>query len=287
MKLALLGVLFLSLAATGCAKDLITGKKTYNWFSLKTDVKLGRQVMGSQLQALKEKEKTVDKKADPRMFRKVKRISEKIAKISHVPDFPWEVHLADVDVVNAWCAPGGKIMVYSGLYEHKKALVNRHKTDELAAVLGHEIAHATARHVTESLSRNYSVLFIGQAAMTAISASGSGLATNIFNEVYVQGINLFVPAYSRKNESEADRIGLFYMARAGYNPQAAVDLWYRACKQKGDRLSVYASHPSSCQRAKNLETLLPQATDLYRQVKRGKKLPAPPEVPQFPKSQKS
>lgn len=263
----------------GCAKDLITGKKTYNWFSLETDAKLGKQVISEQLKALQKKEKPVDEKADVPMYRQIKEVSEKLAKISHVPQFPWEVHLAKVDIVNAWCAPGGKIMVYSGLYDHKEALVDRKKRDELAAVLGHEMAHATARHVTESLSRNYSLLFIGQAALTAISASGSGLATDIFNEVYVQGMNLFIPAYSRANEAEADRIGLFYMARAGYRPQAAVDLWYRACKQKGDRFSIYASHPSSCQRAKKLEQLLPAAEELYQKVKRGEAVPSPPVIP--------
>lgn len=249
---------------SGCGKDFITGKKTYNWFSLRTDVRLGQQVMSSQLKALKKKKKSLDGSVDTHMYGSIKNISNKIANISHIPKFPWEVHLAQVDVVNAWCAPGGKIMVYSGLYNHKNALVRKGNEDEMAAVLAHEAAHATARHVTESLSRNYSFLLAGQIALSAITATGSQLATDMFSEIYTQGVNVFIPAYSRKNESEADRIGLFYMARAGFNPQAAVDVWYRACKKKGgDRTSAYASHPSSCSRAKALEKLLPQAKELY------------------------
>ncbi len=265
----------------GCVRDPITGKKTYNWYSIKNDAKLGDQVMTAQLQALDKKKKPIDAKADPKMYKKMKKIAFDIAAVSHVRTFPWEFHLAEVDVVNAWAAPGGKIMVYSGLYNHKKkALVNPKNKHEIAAVLGHEIAHATARHVTESISRNYSILLVGQAAMSAISASGSTLATNIFHNVFVSGMNIYVPTYSRKYEAEADKIGLFYMAAAGYDPTAARDLWYRACKKRGDRTSIYASHPSSCARAQKLEGYLPEATALYKRVKRGEKVPIPPHIPE-------
>jgi predicted Zn-dependent protease len=270
----------LILFAAGCVKDPVTGKSTYNWFSLKTDVKLGEDVMKQQLKALKKKKKAIDKAADPAMYKTMREVAFDIAAISHIREFPWEFHLAEVDVVNAWAAPGGKIMVYSGLYEHEKeALVNPKRVDEMAAVLGHEIAHATARHVTESISRNYSILIVGNVALSAVSASGSTTATNIFHDVFVSGMNIFVPSYTRKNESEADKIGLFYMARAGYDPSAARDLWYRACKKRGDRFSIYASHPSSCSRAKDLEKYLPEANELYRRVKAGEKVEAPPHIP--------
>lgn len=277
------GILIVTLAlfVTSCAMDPVTGKKAYNWYSLKTDAKLGDQVMTSQLKALNKKKKPTDTKADPVMYKRMKGIAFNIAAISHVRGFPWEFHLAELDVVNAWAAPGGKIMVYSGLYSHKKkALVNPRSDDEIAAVLGHEIAHATARHVTESLSRNYSILLVGNVALSAISATGSATATNIFRNVFSSGINIYIPVYSRKNEREADKIGLFYMARAGYNPKAAVNLWYRACKRKGDRTSIYASHPSSCSRAKNLEKYLPEADALYRRVKVGERAEMPPRIPE-------
>lgn len=155
-------------------------------------------------------------------------------------------------------------MVYDGLFDPKKGLVHRESDDELAAVLGHEISHATARHVTESMSRNMSILLVGQVAVSAISASGTGQVQDMFNRAISEGINLYLPAYSRKNESEADRIGILYAAKAGYNPKAAVDLWYRACKKKGEPTSLYASHPPSCERAKALEKVLPEAMEWYR-----------------------
>ncbi|MBI3540906.1 MAG: M48 family metallopeptidase [Deltaproteobacteria bacterium] len=145
--------------------------------------------------------------------------------------------------------------------------MDKNNENELAAVLGHEIAHATARHVTKSMSRNLTIMVIGQAALSAISASGSGVSQNAFNQAIVEGINLYIPAYSRKNESEADRIGLMYAAKAGYNPQAAVDLWYRACQKKGGGADLYASHPANCERAKTLEKLLPQALEEYQKTK--------------------
>lgn len=278
MKTAMACLLFLVLAA--CKTDPVSGRKSYNWYALETDIRLGRQVMDSQLEALQKKEKAIDAKANPRIFKTIRDVSLKIASVSHVPEFPWQIHLADLDIVNAWCAPGGQIMVYSGLYAHeKKALVNPKAIDEFAAILGHEMAHATARHVTEALSQSFSFLLLGRVAGGVLASSGAELAANVFNEVYSRGLSLYIPAYSRKNEAEADRIGLFYMARAGYNPQAAVDLWYRACQRKGERISIYASHPSSCQRAKTLERYLPPARDLYQQVHAGVDLPVPPEVP--------
>lgn len=260
-------VLVLLLLATACAKDLVTGKKAYNWFSMGEDIKLGDQVINEQLDALKKQGKKIDADADPEMFERVKKITAKIGSISHYPSFPYEAHVADVDVVNAWCAPGGKVMVYKGLFDPKKGLVSKGNDDELAAVLGHEIAHATARHVSESLSRNFTIMAVGQIALSAIAASGSGTLQNAFNRAIVDGLNLYLPFYSRGNETEADRIGIMYMAKAGYNPRAAVDLWYRACKTKGDSFSLYASHPSNCQRAKDLETLLPAALQEYQKAK--------------------
>ncbi len=260
--------LTVSLLCAGCARDLVTGKKSYNWFSLQEDIKLGDQVLSEQLQALKKDEKKgkkIDEAADPVMTKKIREITRRIAAVSHYPEFPYEAHYAQADVVNAWCAPGGKVMVYSGLFDPKKGLVRPDKEDEIAAVLSHEIAHATARHVSESLSRNLTFMAAGQIAISAISSSGAGTIQNAFRQAIVEGVNLYLPYYSRSNESEADRIGLMYMAKAGYNPQAAVDVWYRACQKKGGNASsLYASHPSNCQRAKTLEALLPQALQEYK-----------------------
>ena len=247
----------------GCAHDYVTGKSSYNWFKLNDDVKLGNQVLGAQLQAFDQKQVPVDASEDKVMLERLQTIVNRITKVSHLPDLPYEIHLADAKVVNAWAAPGGKMMVYSGLWDPKKGLVNQESDDEIAAVLAHEVSHVTARHVTESLTKNMTIMLAGQVASSAISA-GSVQGGNLFGQFFSAGYNIYAPSYSRKNESEADRIGLFYMAKAGYNPQAAVEVWQRASKKRGDAGSIFASHPASGQRAKDLQPYLPQAIALYQ-----------------------
>lgn len=262
----------------GCAKDLVTGKSTLNYYSLQQESRLGEQVLTAQLQELDKREKKLNVAAGASDHKLLSKIVADIAKVSHYPDFPYEVHLADVDIVNAWCAPGGKMMVYTGLWNPKKGLVKEGNADELAAVMAHEIAHANARHVTESISRNLTILMAGTAVQGAIAAGGSAQGADLFGQIFSDGMNVFVPSYSRKNEFEADRLGLVYMAKAGYDPRVAVELWKRAAKRKKDRTSIFASHPASGARAKALEANLPEAMAYYEEAlaKQGKKLPPPP-----------
>lgn len=248
----------------GCSKDYVTGKSSYNWFKLQDDVKFGNQVLGAQLQAFQGEKVEVDGKEDKETLKNLEVIVKNITKVSHIPDFPYEVHLADAPIVNAWCAPGGKIMVYTGLWDEKKGLVQKNNENEIAAVLAHEIAHATARHVTESLTQNMTVGIAGAAVASAISAGGAVQASNLFGQFYSAGYQIYAPSYSRKNESEADKIGLFYMAKAGYDPRSAVEVWKRAAQKKGDATSIFASHPSSGARAKELAKYLPQALEIYQ-----------------------
>ena len=255
---------------SACAKDVVTGKSTLNYYSLEGEPKLGTEVLRSQIQALRKeergKEEKVDSKKNQAELQRIRRIVKDLAKVSHVPNFPYEVHLADVPVVNAWCAPGGKMMVYEGLWDKEKGLVEKGNEDQLAAVLGHEMAHATARHVTESISRNMTVLVAANVAYGAI-AQGSAEGADLFGQVFSEGFNIFVPSYSRKNEAEADKIGLFYMARAGYDPRAAVALWEKAAKTHKQPHSVYDSHPSNGERAAALKKYLPEALEIYQKTK--------------------
>lgn len=258
------------LGLIGCAKDYVTGRSSLNFYSIKSDIKLGSYVLESQVSALNKKRVRMDAEADPEAYNRIRRIAREIAAVSHIPELPYEAHLADVDVINAWCAPGGKIMVYNGLWEGsrkgskvEKGLVQKNDDNELAAVLAHEIAHATARHVTERISAVYSLLFVGSIASAVIAKSGSPQGSDLFERIFNEGLNIYVPSYSRKSESEADRLGLFYMAKAGYDPRAAVLLWRRAAKERGARTSIYASHPSSGARAQALEKLLPEAMIVY------------------------
>ncbi len=253
------------LSFSGCSKDYVTGKNSYNWFSLNSDIELGKEVLAVQSDGLEKKKVAIDSSRDEVMLKRLKGIVARITKVSHIPDLPYEVHLAETDVVNAWAAPGGKIMVYSGLWDPKKGLVRKESDTEIAAVLAHEIAHCTARHVTKSLTRQMTIALAGAAVSTAISGAGYTEGADLFNEVFYQGMNIYVPSYSRKNESQADYLGLIYMAKAGYDPRVAVELWKRASKTKGDKTSLYATHPSSGERAAALEKHLPEAMRFYEE----------------------
>jgi len=273
-------VLLLAMGLAGCGKDYITGKTSYNWFPLSTDVKLGSQVLYAQEQSFNEKNVHVDSEKNGPMLERLKVIVGRISKVSHIPNLPYEVHLADAPIVNAWAAPGGKIMVYEGLWDPKKGLVNQASDDEIAAVLSHEIAHCTARHVTKAMSKQATLSLIGVAISSALAGAGSSQGADLFGQFFNEGMNIYVPMYSRKNEAEADRIGLFYMARAGYDPRAAVEVWKRAAQKRGDETSLSASHPASGERAKDLEKYLPEAMAIYEENR-------PPETQPGPLQKKS
>ncbi len=258
-------VVCISCGINGCAKDLVTGKTTMNWYGVDADVKIGQDVLNQQIGALKKKHKNVDAPKDKEELNRLRGIVARIGPVTHYPQFPYEVHLADVEVVNAWCAPGGKMMVFTGLWNPEKGFVEKDNDAELAAVLSHEIAHANARHVTEMVSRGQTLSIITTAAMVGVGAGAGSQAANAFGQVASLGFNIYFPTYSRENEAEADRIGLIYMAKAGYDPRVAVTLWERAAKKKGDNTSIFASHPSSGARAEALKEMLPEALPYYEE----------------------
>ena len=274
-RLLLACILLLFTAA--CAKDLISGKSVLNYYSIEQEPNIGSQVLNSQLKEAKAKGKALDVAADSAEYAQLQRIIARIGVVSHYPSFPYEAHLAKSNVVNAWCAPGGKIMVYTGLWDPKKGLVEKGNEDQLAAVIAHEVAHANARHSTETMSKGMTLAIAGTVAQTAIAAGGSSQGANLFGQVFSDGMGLYLPSYSRKNEFEADRIGLLYMAKAGYDPRAAIALWKKAAKMGKDRTSIYASHPASGARATELEKLLPEAMKHYEAAKAS--MPAEPKEP--------
>jgi len=260
-------IIVFATAISGCAKDLVTGKSTMNWYTIDQDIVLGNQVMKAQIKELRRGKKKVDSKKNQEELLRLRRIVKRLAPYTHYPRFPYEVHLADVDLVNASAAPGGKIIVFEGLWDPKKGLVEKGNDAQLAAVLAHEIAHATARHVTEAVSRGMTIGLIGTAAQGAAYAGGGANAAYAVGQAAGLGFNLYFPVYSRGNESEADRVGLIYMAKAGYDPRVAVELWKRAArmakKQGKNEYSIFSSHPPSGVRAQQLEKILPEAMNYY------------------------
>lgn len=246
-------------------------KKTfYNLYSKQSDVKIGEYVMAEQMETFNDEKISVDASKYASLRSRIQNIVNRLARVSDEPSFPYEVHIIDEpNIVNAYCLPGGKIGVFTGLFDSKKGLVTLNNNDEWAAVLAHEIAHATMRHVTRRISTLRTFGFVGSLASIGIAAGVGAEAQQLFDTVFNVGSNLFLPGYSRKYEKEADQVGLYYMTKAGFNPQAAVNVWKRAASYGGTnskKTHFFASHPASGVRAKNLEKFLPDA----RLVQQGK-----------------
>jgi predicted Zn-dependent protease len=197
----------------------------------------------------------------------VQKVSKRIALASN-ENFKWEAILIESPEVNAWCMPGGKIAVYTGIIPVLKT------EGALAAVLGHEVAHATLRHGKERYARaikeSYAGLIIGGA--TAIGGQllckteSCRKLTGLGGVAASLALTFFERKYSRVDETSADQIGQLYMARAGYDPSESIRLWERMGKAVGSKAPPewMSTHPSDSNRRANLKNWLPQADIEYR-----------------------
>ena len=176
----------------------------------------------------------------------------------------WEFNVVDSKQVNAFCMPGGKIVVYTGLLN----LVGNgaHSDDELAAVMGHELSHALAKHANERIS-NQMLMQAGGQLLGATVGSRSGMLSEILNQAYGLGaqVGVLLP-FGRKQEYEADKMGLVLMAIAGYDPRYAVNFWQKMAQSKGggQQSELLSTHPSDANRIKAIEAYLPTALQYYK-----------------------
>lgn len=177
----------------------------------------------------------------------------------------WEVNVETNDQVNAYCMPGGKIMVFTGLIDKLQAT-----DDELAAVIGHEIAHALREHGRERMSQAL-VQQVGIAGLGAYLGTKGSAVAGAGTQAAAMGTSLFFALPNgREQEREADKIGLELAARAGYNPDAAVTLWQKMAKQGGAAPSeFFSTHPSNENRIADLKALAPKVRPLYEAAKKG------------------
>ena len=178
-----------------------------------------------------------------------------------VQNYQWTFNLVADNQANAWCMPGGLIVVYEGI------LPITQDEASLAIVLGHEIAHALARHSAEQMSEQIRQQYGVQGAGALASILGVGSNTIAIGQaVAAQGINLFNLKYSRKHESEADHMGLILAAMAGYDPSAAVKFWERMAAASGNKSTAefLSDHPSDATRIKNIQGWLPEAQQYYK-----------------------
>ena len=178
-------------------------------------------------------------------------------ELSH---YAWEFNLIESNDINAWCMPGGKVVVYTGILP-----LTQDETG-LAVVMGHEIAHAVAQHGNERMSQGMIAQLGGVALSTALETEPEA-TQQIWMAVYGLGAQygLMLP-YSRLHENEADHMGLIFMAMAGYNPNAAVGFWQRMAAQKGGQSppEFLSTHPSDTTRIRNIQSLIPDAMTYYK-----------------------
>lgn len=253
-------LLLLSTAAyllAGCYTVPETGRRSFNFMSQGDEMQLG-------LTEFEKMKKEVPISKDPAAKALVERVGKRIAAVAPLPDAKWEFVVFDSKEANAFCLPGGKVGIYTGILPITK--------DEagLATVIGHEVAHAVARHGGERLSYARGLQTAGALAGSTLGATKYADWTPIFNQVYGAGSQVAVALpHSRLQESEADHLGVIYMAQAGYPPEASVGFWQRfsAFNQSsgGSQTPWFLrTHPLDDTRIKQLQSWLPEARAKFK-----------------------
>jgi predicted Zn-dependent protease len=246
--------LLATILLAACQNVPITGRSQLQLISAGEESRMGL----SAYQEVLQKEKLSH---DPALNELVARVGSRIAAATGRNEFKWEFKVFDGDkTVNAFCLPGGKVGVYTGLIPVAK--------DEagLAAVIGHEVAHAIARHGAERVSQQ---LLIEGVTVAVVLGSRDKDRADLYGGLIGAGATLgVILPYSRLHESEADRMGLIYMAKAGYDPRAALELWKRmAALDKKKPPELLSTHPADATRIQEIEHWLPEALSYYRPVR--------------------
>ncbi len=250
----------------GCMRSSVVNRDQLILMSTQKEMELGTKAFA---ETLKKEPQCTNAAAAAHL----RGIGTQIAQVSHKPGWAWDFRLLKKPILNAFALPGGKVAVFAALY---KPLQNE---ASLAAVMGHEVAHAIARHGAERISRTMMVNAGLKAAQVAVEDPKQH--DQIFGALGLGAhVGLMLP-FSREMELEADGIGLMYMAKAGYDPNEAIAFWQRFGKLTGQQVELLSTHPASPTRVANLRKLMPKAMALYNQsAKRGKGRPlAVPSCP--------
>ncbi len=259
-KIVIIGVLVLSLV--GCSSVLLTGRKQLN---LVPDSEIQAMSL-TQYQSFLNSSDVVTSGSNAFL---VKKVGRKIAQAVEsymkmngqsqaVKNYKWEFNLVKGQQANAFCMPGGKVAVFEGILPYTQ--------DEtgLAVVLGHEIAHAVAKHSNERLSQQMLMQY-GANITSLLLTKKSAITQQTIGTLYGIGAKVGVALpNSRKQELEADRLGLIFMAMAGYNPREAVNFWKRMSANGGSQSDFLSTHPNDGKRIANITKRLPEALKYYK-----------------------
>ena len=253
-----------SLSLLGCTTNPITGRKSFQLTSLNPEIQASSF---SQYRATLNKSKVINNTA---AARQVKAVGQRIRNAAHayyrsigrerdLASYAWEFNLIEDKQVNAWCMPGGKVAVYTGILP-----VTKNETG-MAVVMGHEIAHALAGHGNERISQAMVAQYGGAILGSAIS---DAQWARVFQEAYPLGSQMVLLKYGRSQELEADEIGLYLMAMAGYDPRQALPFWERMeAQSSGQRNPEFLStHPHPESRRADITRHLPRALNYYKQA---------------------
>lgn len=266
MKKILFTLLVIS-TVVACTRNAVTGRKQLALFpeaSLQQEALSQYRTFLSQSKVVSQ---TVNKDAEM-----VKRVGSRIAKAitayysqqglqAELEGYNWEFNLINSKEVNAWCMPGGKVVVYTGL------LPITQNEAALAIVLGHEITHAVAKHGNERMSQ--ASLAQGLSVAGDLFTSGNAKANSLFNNIFAPTaqVGVLLPN-SRNQELEADRFGLNFAAMAGYNPREAIPFWQRMSQGGGQKPPEFlATHPSDERRIAKLQEYMNEALSYYKPIK--------------------
>jgi predicted Zn-dependent protease len=255
----------LALFLSGCTEVAITGRKQFNLVPEAMMNSMAFQAYSEFLTQNKPSKDVSDTQMVKRVGNRIRHAVEQYCAQNNISErlqgYQWEFNLIEDDQLNAWAMPGGKVVVYTGLLKVTQSEAG------LATVMGHEIAHVFAKHGAERMTQGL-IVDLGGMALSEALASRPEQTKNLFMQSYGLGtqIGVLLP-YSRVHETEADHLGLIFMAMAGYNPNEAVNFWQRmAIAKQGPRpIEILSTHPADSTRIENLQKLVPKAMKYYKQ----------------------
>ncbi len=257
-------LILISFFCLSCSSVPITGRKQVSFIPESTMLNMSfqqyQEFVKTNALSKNQEESNMVKKVGKRIQGAVEQYFAQNNMSHELKDYAWEFNLVESNDVNAWAMPGGKVVVYTGILPVTK------DENGLAVVMGHEVAHAVAKHGNERMSQEL-MTQMGETAVSVALSGKSDMTKQVVSAAYGYGsqYGILLP-YSRLHESEADYLGLIFMAMAGYDPHHAVDFWQRMADTKnGETVPEFMStHPSDDTRIRKIREKIPEAMQYYK-----------------------